>query len=129
MALKEFFIVHDIKGARIFLFASITFLFGTIYCKITFDLNKGTILCLYFNLLTFKKYKLSINTIESITANIIRIHPHGYNYATSLEIRTNSQEKKTLSLQLGTHKDKLRKSVELMNSLVIQYLIDHDTGK
>ena len=118
---------HDLKKALICICLSLFFTYlGTIYYKMTFDLNQGLVHCWYCLRFKVKKYDFAINDIDKITADE-RIIKHVVNHSikktivTSLSIHTTSPDNNMTTIALGTNKDKLHESVELMNSLLDQY--------
>ena len=118
-----YFYDHNLTKTLICLLLVLFFTYlGTMYCKITFDLNQGLVRCSHFLRFKLKKYDFAINDIEKITADerIIK-HKGKKTSATSLSIQTTSADNNVTSFALGTTKEKLRESVELMNSLLEQY--------
>ena len=120
---RLYFHDHDMTDTLIcLLFAFACFYFGTVYCKMTFDLNLGLVRCSHFKFFRLRKFEFSINDIEKITACVIRTQHHGAKvYHTSLSIYTSSADNNTTTFHLGTNKDRLHESVELMNSPLDQY--------
>ena len=118
-----YFYDHNLTKTLICLLLVLFFTYlGTMYCKITFDLNQGLVRCSHFLRFKLKKYDFAINDIEKITADerIIK-HKGKKTSATSLSIQTTSADNNVTSFALGTPKEKLQESVALMNSLIEQY--------
>ena len=127
IAARLFFLFLNLTKTLICLLLVLFFTYlGTMYCKITFDLNQGLVHCRHFLRFKLKNGDFSINDIEKITAEE-RIIEHVVNHnikktiVTSLSIQTTSADNNVTSFALGTTKEKLRESVELMNSLLEQY--------
>ena len=114
---------HNLKKALICICLSLFFTYlGTVYYKMTFDLNQGLVHCWYCLRFKVKKYDFAINDIEKITAEERIINYKGNKTtATSLSIHTTASDNNVITIALGTNKDKLHESVELMNSLLDQY--------
>ena len=123
IATRLYFHDHNLTKTLICLLLVLFFTYlGTMYCKITFDLNQGLVRCSHFLRFKLKKYDFAINDIEKITADerIIK-HKGKKTSATSLSIQTTSADNNVTSFALGTPKEKLQESVALMNSLIEQY--------
>ncbi len=123
IAARLYFHDHNLTKTLICLLLVLFFTYlGTMYCKITFDLNQGLVRCRHFLRFKLKKYDFAINNIEKITADERIINYKGKKTtATSLSIQTTSADNNVTSFALGTTKDKLQESVGLMNSLLEQY--------
>lgn len=125
-AAKLYFDGNNLKKSLICIVLALVFsYFGTIYCKIIFDLNNGIVYCSYFWLFSLTKCEFAINDIKEVKANVIRKRSGGSVRVSfsSLSIHTISPDNDFVaSFQLGGQNiDKLHKSVELMNSLLDQY--------
>ena len=102
IAARLYFHDHNLTKTLICLLLVLFFTYlGTMYCKITFDLNQGLVRCSHFLRFKLKKYDFAS--------------------ATSLSIQTTSADNNVTSFALGTPKEKLQESVAFMNSLIEQY--------
>lgn len=127
IAARLYFHDHNLTKTMICLLLVLFFTYlGTMYCKIVFDLYQGVVHCRHFLRFKLKKTDFSINDIDKITADERIINYKGKKTtATSLSIHTTSPDNNVTAFALGTNKDKLRESVELMNSLLEQYKQSH----
>ncbi len=129
---RLYFFEHNTKNALICMMVALLFTYlGTVYCKITFDLNEGYVHCSYFRFFRLKRHEFAIKDISNITADVVHVRHNmgsrgtGRSTKTALSIQTRLPDDNTLSFQLGTNEAMLRKSVEVMNSLLDQYRQNH----
>ena len=96
IAARLYFHDHNLTKTLICLLLVLFFTYlGTMYCKITFDLNQGLVRCRYFLRFKLKKYDFAINDIEKIIADeysnitILKENMHGEEVDVSKEIPYN----------------------------------------
>ena len=122
LSAKLFFYDNEIIISTVCLYlAFLAIYIGTVYCKVIIDLNHGIVFCNHFILFRYRKYTFAIDDIKKISSDIQRRPASNGIYYTSFSITTTSQDNNVTRFVLGTSKEKVQKSVELMNSLIAQY--------
>jgi hypothetical protein len=122
LSAKLFFYDNEIIISTVCLYlAFLAIYIGTVYCKVIIDLNQGIVFSKSFMLFKYRNYAFAIDEIEKISSDIQRRPASNGIYYTSFSITTTSQDNNVTRFVLGTSKEKVQKSVELMNSLLEQY--------
>ncbi len=122
LSAKLFFYDNEIIISTVCLYlAFLAIYIGTVYCKVIIDLNQGIVFSKSFMLFKYRNYAFAIDEIEKISSDIQRRPASNGIYYTSFSITTTSQDNNVTRFVLGTSKEKVQKSVELMNSLIAQY--------